>query len=100
MKRAALITLGILTAFAASSATRPFAPANFGILRYVSPDGSSANSGSTPSTPWSLSYALSQAGPATIITLLPGTYPSIEIKNPGTKFAASGKDRSVVCRHC
>lgn len=91
MKRAALISLIILTAFAAFSTTRPFAPANFGILRYVSPDGTSANSGSTPSAPWSLTYALTQAGPTTIIALLPGTYPSIEIKNPGTKLVCRTK---------
>jgi len=91
MKRAILTALVILPAFAGFSVTRPFAPVNFGILRYAAPNGSSANDGITPNTPWSLSYALAQAGPSTIIALLPGTYPSIEISNPGTKLVCRTK---------
>ncbi len=51
---------------------------------YASPTGSSSNTGLSPSSPWSLSYALSKLGPSNVLTLLPGTYPSIAISKSGT----------------
>ncbi len=51
---------------------------------FASITGSSRNSGLSPEAPWSLPYALAQAGPSNIITFLPGIYPSIEISRSGT----------------
>jgi hypothetical protein len=89
-----VVSLGLFLSLilsTASAATRPSSPANFRLLRFASPDGSAANDGFTTNTPWSLSYALTQAGPTTSITLLPGTYPSIEITQPGTKLVSLTK---------
>jgi hypothetical protein len=91
MKRAALASIGFLFSLSTLAATRPLAPANFGIARYASPNGNAANNGASPSAPWSLSYALSQAAPPNIIILLPGTYPSIEISLPGTRIVSQTK---------
>lgn len=64
----------------------PLAPSNFRFSSsprevFVSPNGSSSNKG-TESSPWSVNYALSNVGAGNIITLLSGTYPSIEITDP------------------
>ena len=48
-----------------------------GTLYYVSPNGSSGNTGKSSSSPWSLSYALANAGPNNTILMMDGTYPSI-----------------------
>jgi hypothetical protein len=50
---------------------------------YVSVTGSTSNSGLSTNSPWSLSYALSRAQASNVITLLPGTYPSISISKSG-----------------
>ncbi|HZR21202.1 MAG TPA: hypothetical protein VFE51_28225, partial [Verrucomicrobiae bacterium] len=50
---------------------------------YVSATGSSSNTGLSTNSPWSLSYALSQAQASNVVTLLPGTYPSITISKSG-----------------
>jgi hypothetical protein len=58
---------------------------------FVGPAGSSGNTGLSTNSPWSLSYALSQAGPSNIITLMPGTYSSIAITTSGSTFRSQIK---------
>ena len=72
-----------LACLQASAANRPAPPFDVRLQRelFVSPTGSSANVGSMDS-PWPLKYALSHAGPGSIITLMPGTYGSIDLPDP------------------
>lgn len=58
---------------------------------FAGPAGSSSNSGLSTNSSWSLSYALSMAGPSNMITLLPGTYPSIQITASGTTLRSQIK---------
>jgi hypothetical protein len=91
MKAAALASIVILSSLSVLVAVSPPAPLNFRVVRFVSPSGIVGNDGSAPSSPWSLSYALTQAGPTNALTLLPGIYPSIQISNPGTKIVSQTK---------
>jgi Right handed beta helix region len=58
---------------------------------YVSTSGSNGNTGLSPDSPWPLRDALSQVGPSNVITLLPGTYPSITVLQPGTTLRSQVK---------
>ena len=91
MKLAALASTVILISLTALAGSPPVAPANFRLTRFASPSGSAANDGLSTNSPWSLSYALSQGGASTRITLLPGTYPSIEISLAGTMLVSQTK---------
>src|SRR5579883_1991085 len=91
-----VLTLLSFCACACWASPQPGAPANFGIVRFASPDGSPTNDGLTPATPLSVGAALAQANASMIIKLLPGTYPSIEITRPGTRLVSQPKWAAVV----
>src|SRR5579883_1490338 len=91
-----VLTLLSFCACACWALQQPGAPANFGIVRFASPDGSPTNDGLTPATPLSVGAALAQANASMIIKLLPGTYPSIEITRPGTRLVSQPKWAAVV----
>src|SRR5215470_9037617 len=78
-----------------SVAQRPAPPQNVRILKeyFVSPTGSSNNLG-TVNSPWPLAYALAQAQPASTITLLSGTYPSIVLSDPLRMSSATLRSQS------
>lgn len=61
------------------SATATLSVTGGGTLFYVSPNGSSGNTGKSTSSPWSLSYALANAGANNTILMMDGTYPSISL---------------------
>jgi hypothetical protein len=88
MKRAALASIVGFAALTALAPIRPTTPTNLHVLQFVGNNyyaattGSSSNSGLSINSPWPLSLAISQAGPSNVITLLPGTYPSIDIARP------------------
>ena len=57
-------------------------------VRYVSPTGSSANSGTTSGSPWSMSKANTDLLAGDVCMVLPGTYAtSINPSNAGTSFS-------------
>lgn len=58
---------------------------------FVGATGSIVNTGLSTNSPWPLDYALSQATPSNIITLLPGTYPSIAIPTSGLTLRSQTK---------
>lgn len=91
MKSASLASIVILSSTLLAAGGAPPAPLNFRVMRYVSPSGSGTNDGTSAGSPWSLSYALTQAGPTNILNLLPGVYPSFLISNPGTMILSRPK---------
>lgn len=80
MTKSIMLASVLSASLTVSALAQPQAPSNLRRAReyFVSPNGSTANSG-TADSPWPLSYALSHVAASSIITLLPGTYPSFEI---------------------
>jgi hypothetical protein len=64
------------------------APFTFGAEYYVSPSGSNANSGRSPSTAWrTLQHAADVVGPGDRVHVLPGTYAGFNVSTSGSAAA-------------
>lgn len=62
---------------------------------FVSPTGSSSNL-ATAGSPWPVNYALSRAQSGDVISLVPGTYPSIVVRTPGVILRSTAKWAATV----
>ncbi len=90
-------SIAVFLAMSGWAATNPLPPLNLRFVSnfFVSPSGSPTNAG-TLDSPVSLGQALSKAAPSSVITLLPGSYPSLVITTPRLTIRAQTKWTATV----